>query len=44
MIINPQQNYPIEQVINDSERGEWKIQILMQINCISTKDFEKLAP
>ena len=24
---------------NDSERGEWKIQLLMQSNCISTRDF-----
>ena len=26
---------------NDSEREEWKIQLLMQNNCISTKDFEE---
>ena len=26
---------------NDSERGEWKVQIVMQNNCISTKDFEE---
>ena len=25
---------------NDSELGEWKIQLLMQNNCISTKHFE----
>ena len=25
---------------NDSERGEWKVQILMKNNCISTKNFE----
>ena len=24
---------------NDSERAEWKIQLLMQSNCISTRDF-----
>ena len=24
----------------DSERGEWKVQILMKNNCISTKNFE----
>ena len=26
---------------NDSERGEWKMQLLMQNNCIITKDFEE---
>ena len=26
---------------NDSERGEWKMQLLMQNNCISTKDFDQ---
>ena len=26
---------------NDSERGEWKIQLVIQNNCISTKDFEE---
>ena len=26
---------------NDSECGEWKTHILMQNNCISTKDFEE---
>ena len=26
---------------NDSERGEWKIQILMQDNCVPNKDFEE---
>ena len=26
---------------NDSERGEWKMQLLMQNNCISTKDFDE---
>ena len=25
----------------DTERGEWKIQLAMQNNCISTKDFEE---
>ena len=25
----------------DTERGEWKIQLVMQNNCISTKDFEE---
>ena len=25
---------------NDDERGEWKIQLVMQNNCISTKNFE----
>ena len=25
---------------NDSERGEWKIQLVMQNNCIFTKNFE----
>ena len=25
---------------NDSERGEWKVQILMKNNSISTKNFE----
>ena len=26
---------------NDSERGQWKVRIVMQNNCISTKDFEE---
>ena len=26
---------------NDSERGEWKIQLVIQNNCISTKYFEE---
>ena len=26
---------------NDSERGEWKIQLLMRNNCISTENFEE---
>ena len=26
---------------SDTERGEWKIQLVMQSNCISTKDFEE---
>ena len=26
---------------NDSERGKWKVQILMKNNCISTKNFEE---
>ena len=26
---------------SDIERGEWKIQLVMQNNCISTKDFEE---
>ena len=26
---------------NDSECGEWKMQLLMQNNCISTKDFDE---
>ena len=25
----------------DTERGEWKIQLVMQNNCVSTKDFEE---
>ena len=25
---------------SDTERGEWKIQLVMQNNCISTKNFE----
>ena len=25
----------------DTERGQWKIQLVMQNNCISTKDFEE---
>ena len=25
----------------DTERGEWKLQLVMQNNCISTKDFEE---
>ena len=26
---------------SDTESGEWKVQILMQNNCISVKDFEE---
>ena len=26
---------------SDTERGEWKIQLVMQNNCISSKDFEE---
>ena len=26
---------------SDTERGEWKVQLVMQNNCISTKDFEE---
>ena len=26
---------------DDTERGEWKIQLVMQNNCISTKSFEE---
>ena len=38
-------NKPLEELNdeednNDTERGEWKVQPVMQINCISTKDFE----
>ena len=34
---------PTEELNNDgdSERVEWKIQVVMQNNCISTKDFEE---
>ena len=36
---------PTEKINNnannsDTERGEWKIQIIMQNNCISTRNFE----
>ena len=27
---------------SDTERGEWKVQLVMQNNCISTKDFEDI--
>ena len=26
---------------SDTERGEWKLQLVMQNNCISTKNFEE---
>ena len=26
---------------SDTERGQWKVQLVMQNNCISTKDFEE---
>ena len=26
---------------SDTERGEWKIQLVLQNNCISTKEFEE---
>ena len=34
---------PTEELNNDgdSERVEWKVQLVMQNNCISTKDFEE---
>ena len=37
---------PMEELNNeandgDTERGEWKIQLVMQNNCISAKDFEE---
>ena len=34
---------PTEELNNDgdSERVEWKVQVVMQNNCISTKDFEE---
>ena len=32
---------PTEKLNNDSERGEWKIQLVMQNNCISVEDFEE---
>ena len=28
---------------SDTERGEWKIQLIMQNNCISSKDFEEIC-
>ena len=31
---------PTEELNNDSERGEWKIQLVMQNICISAKNFE----
>ena len=31
---------PTEELTNDSERGEWKMQLVMQNNCISVKNFE----
>ena len=27
--------------LNNDERGKWKIQLVMQNNCISTKDFKE---
>ena len=27
--------------VSDTEHGEWKIQLVMQNNCISTKSFEE---
>ena len=30
-----------KEIDSDTERGEWKIQLLMQNNCISSKDFEE---
>ena len=34
---------PTEELNNDgdTERVEWKVQVVMQNNCISTKDFEE---
>ena len=29
---------------SDTERGEWKIQLLMENNCISVKNLKILAP
>ena len=26
---------------SDTERGEWKVQLVMQNNCISARDFEE---
>ena len=31
---------PTTELNNDSERGEWKVQLAMQNNCISVKDFK----
>ena len=28
---------------SDTERGEWKIQLIMQNNCISSEDFEEVC-
>ena len=28
---------------SDTERGEWKIQLIMQNNCISSEDFEEIC-
>ena len=36
MIINPQRNWNNE----ENDRAEWKIQLTMQYNCISVKNFE----
>ena len=30
-----------KEINSDTERGEWKIQLVMQNNCISSKDFEE---
>ena len=30
-----------KEIDSDTERGEWKIQLVMQDNCISSKDFEE---
>ena len=30
-----------KEIDSDTERGEWKIQLVMQNNCISSKDFEE---
>ena len=32
---------PTEKLNNDSERGEWKLQLVMQNNCISVEYFEE---
>ena len=29
-----------KEIDSDTERGEWKIQLVMQNDCISSKDFE----
>ena len=33
--------YIYSEIYSDTERGEWKIQLVMQDNCISAKDFEE---
>ena len=30
-----------ESNVNDTDRAEWKIQLIMQNSCISTKSFEE---